>query len=129
MNLNRRSKVSAEFNMSSMTDIVFLLLIFFMIASTLVTTSALDLVLPKSKAQSVKRNVVVNISADKKISVGNKIVSPSELQNEILSQIQNMDEAVLLLRADGAVPYEMVVDVLDIAYRNKLKIIAATDPS
>ena len=40
-----------------------------------------------------------------------------------------MDEAVLLLRADGAVPYDMVVDVMDIAYRNKLKIIAATDPN
>lgn len=130
MNLNRRSKVSAEFNMSSMTDIVFLLLIFFMIASTLVTTSALDLVLPKSKAQSVKRkDVVVNISADKQISVGNTIVSASELQGEILKQIKDMDEAVLLLRADGDVPYEMVVDVMDIAYRNKLKIIAATDPS
>jgi biopolymer transport protein ExbD len=130
MNLNRRSKVSAEFSMSSMTDIVFLLLIFFMIASTLVTTSALDLVLPKSDAQSVNRkDVVVNISADKQISVGNKIVSAGELQNEILSQIKNIDEAVLLLRADGAVPYEMVVDVMDIAYRNKLKIIAATDPS
>tara|TARA_R110002050_G_scaffold19734_1_gene56572 strand:- start:3575 stop:3967 length:393 start_codon:yes stop_codon:yes gene_type:complete len=130
MDLNRRSKVSAEFSMSSMTDIVFLLLIFFMIASTLVTTSALDLVLPKSDAQSVKRkDVVVNISADKQISVGNTIVSASELQNEILKQVKNMDEAVLLLRADGAVPYDMVVDVMDIAYRNKLKIIAATDPN
>ncbi len=130
MNLNRRSKVSAEFSMSSMTDIVFLLLIFFMIASTLVTTSALDLILPKSDAQSVKRkDVVVNISADQQISVGNKIVNANELQNEILRQINNIDEAVLLLRADGAVPYEMVVNVMDIAYRNKLKIIAATDPS
>ncbi|PTM06328.1 MAG: biopolymer transporter ExbD [Bacteroidetes bacterium] len=130
MDLNRRSKVSAEFSMSSMTDIVFLLLIFFMIASTLVTTSALDLVLPKSDAQSVKRkDVVVNISADKQISVGNTIVNSNELQNEILRQIKDIDEAVLLLRADGAVPYEMVVDVMDIAYRNKLKIIAATDPS
>jgi|TARA_R110000868_G_scaffold3313_10_gene21621 biopolymer transport protein ExbD len=130
MDLNRRSKVSAEFSMSSMTDIVFLLLIFFMIASTLVTTSALDLVLPKSDAQSVKRkDVVVNISADKQISVGNTIVNSNELQNEILRQVKDIDEAVLLLRADGAVPYEMVVDVMDIAYRNKLKIIAATDPS
>jgi biopolymer transport protein ExbD len=116
MDLNRRSKVSAEFSMSSMTDIVFLLLIFFMIASTLVTTSALDLVLPKSDAQSVKRkDVVVNISADKQISVGNTIVNSNELQNEILRQVKDIDEAVLLLRADGAVPYEMVVDVMDIA--------------
>jgi hypothetical protein len=49
MNLRGRNKVSAEFNMSSMTDIVFLLLIFFMLTSTMVTTNALDLVLPKAK--------------------------------------------------------------------------------
>jgi len=52
MNLRSRSKVSAEVNMSSMTDLVFLLLIFFILASTLVTSSALDIVLPKSGAQT-----------------------------------------------------------------------------
>jgi biopolymer transport protein ExbD len=58
MNLRGRNKVSAEFNMSSMTDIVFLLLIFFMLTSTMVTTNALDLVLPKAK----KRKRVIKIS-------------------------------------------------------------------
>jgi biopolymer transport protein ExbD len=130
MDLKRRSKVSAEFNMSSMTDIVFLLLIFFMIASTLVTTSALDLVLPKSDAQTVKRkDVTVNISPDKRISVGNVIVSQAELEREVLKQVQGKEEAVVILRADQSVPYEMVVKVMDIAYRNRLKMIAATDPS
>jgi biopolymer transport protein ExbD len=130
MDLKRRSKVSAEFSMSSMTDIVFLLLIFFMIASTLVTTSALDLVLPKSQAQSVKRkDVVVNISPDQQISVGKQIVSLAQLEGEILNQVKATEEGVLLLRADKSVPYEMVVKVMDIAYRNKLKMIAATDPS
>jgi biopolymer transport protein ExbD len=132
MNLKRRSKVSAEFSMSSMTDIVFLLLIFFMIASTLVTTSALDLVLPKSKAQTVKRkDVTVNIAPDRRISVGNQIVSLAELEGEILSQVNpnSQEAAVVILRADKTVPYEMVVKVMDIAYRNKLKMIAATDPS
>lgn len=133
MDLKRRSKVSAEFSMSSMTDIVFLLLIFFMIASTLVTTSALDLVLPKSQAQTVKRkDVTVNISPDQRISVGNQIVSMAQLEGEILNQIsgsQKKEQAVVILRADKSVPYEMVVKVMDIAYRNKLKMIAATDPS
>jgi biopolymer transport protein ExbD len=130
MDLKRRSKVSAEFNMSSMTDIVFLLLIFFMIASTLVTTSALDLVLPKSAAQTVKRkDVVVNISPDKRISVGNTIVTLNELEREVLKQAAGKEDAVVILRADLSVPYEMVVKVMDIAYRNRLKMIAATDPS
>lgn len=129
MDLKRRSRVSAEFSMSSMTDIVFLLLIFFMIASTLVTSSALDLVLPQSKAQTVKRkDVTVNISPDQRFSVGNEIVSAGQLENEILSQVSQQEEAVLILRADKSVPYDLVVKVMDIAYRNKLKMIAATDP-
>lgn len=129
MDLKRRNRVSAEFSMSSMTDIVFLLLIFFMIASTLVTSSALDLVLPSSKAQDVnKANITVNISPDLRFSVGKQIVSEANLEKTILAQVQNADEAVLMLRADKSVPYDKVVKVMDIAYRNKLKMIAATDP-
>lgn len=129
MDLKRRNRVSAEFSMSSMTDIVFLLLIFFMIASTLVTTSALDLILPTSKAQTVKRkDVTVNISPDLRFSVGNKIVSESQLEAEVLRQVKNIEDAVVILRADQSVPYEKVVLVMDLAYRNRLKMIAATDP-
>lgn len=129
MDLGRRRKVSAEFSMSSMTDIVFLLLIFFMLASTLVTTSALDLILPSSKAQTVKRkDVTVNISPDQRFSVGNKIVSIGELESEILSQTSGKEDAVVILRADKTVPYDLVVKVMDISYRNRLKMIAATDP-
>lgn len=115
--------------MASMTDIVFLLLIFFMIASTLVTSSALDLQLPSSKVQTVKRqDVTVNIAPDLRISVGKDIVSESELEGAILAQAKNDPEAVVMLRADKSVPYEKVVMVMDIAYRNKLKMIAATNP-
>lgn len=129
MDLKRRNRVSAEFSMSSMTDIVFLLLIFFMLASTLVTTSALDLVLPKSQAQTVKRkDVVVNISPDLRFSVGAQVVSESQLEAEVLRQVANKEDAVLILRADQSVPYEKVVKVMDLAYRNRLKMIAATDP-
>lgn len=130
MDLKRRNRVSAEFSMSSMTDIVFLLLIFFMLASTLVTTSALDLILPKSKAQTVKRkDVTVNISADSRFSVGNKLVSEADLERVVLSEVAGKEDAVVILRADSKTPYEQVVKVMDIAYRNGLKMIAATDPS
>lgn len=130
MDLKRRNRVSAEFSMSSMTDIVFLLLIFFMIASTLVTTSALDLILPQSKAQTVKRmDITINISPDLRFSVGSQIVSEAELEREVLRQAQGIEDAVVILRADESVPYEKVVKVMDIAYRNRLKMIAATDPS
>jgi biopolymer transport protein ExbD len=130
MDLKRRNRVSAEFSMSSMTDLVFLLLIFFMLASTLVTSSALDLILPKSQAQDVnKAKITVNISADTQFSVGTKIVSMENLESLILQEARGQEDVVVMLRADKSVPYEYVVKVMDIAYRNRLKMIAATDPS
>lgn len=115
--------------MASMTDIVFLLLIFFMLTSTLVTSSALDIVLPKSKAQSVKRqDVTVSIHADQTIKVNEKKVSESELERMLLRTVGALPEAVIILNADESVPTGMTVKVMDIAYRNKLKMVLATDP-
>jgi biopolymer transport protein ExbD len=130
MNLKNRSKVSAEFNMSSMTDMVFLLLIFFMLTSTLVTTSALDVILPKSKAQTVKKSTVtVTINPELQLSVNNDIVDVSQLEIAILEAAANDPEAVIILRADASVPTGETVRVMDIAYRNRLKMVLATDPS
>ncbi len=129
MNLRSRSKVSAEFSMSSMTDLVFLLLIFFILTSTLVTTSALDVILPKSKAQTVKKHdVTVTISKDLQYSVDGDIVSPGQVENALLAKVAAVQEAVVILRADKEVPTGETVRILDIGYRNRLKMIIATDP-
>jgi biopolymer transport protein ExbD len=130
MNLKNRSKVSAEFNMSSMTDMVFLLLIFFMLTSTLVTTSALDVILPKSKAQTVKKSTVtVTINPDLQVSVNSDIVDKSVLETAILEAAASDPEAVIILRADESVPTGETVRIMDIAYRNRIKMVLATDPS
>lgn len=129
MDLRGRNKVSAEFSMSSMTDIVFLLLIFFMLTSTLVTTSALDLVLPKSKAQTVKRQdltVVINAAGD--FFVNDTQVAENELERSLLRELAGKQEAVVILKADESVPTGTTVKVMDIAYRNRLKMVLATDP-
>ena len=129
MNLSNRSKVSAEFNMSSMTDLVFLLLIFFMLTSTLVTTSALDVILPKSKATTVRKSTVtVSINKDLQHSVNEDIVNISELEMAILTAAANDPEAVVILQADESVPTGETVRVMDIAYRNRIKMVLATDP-
>ncbi|MDG1709780.1 MAG: biopolymer transporter ExbD [Schleiferiaceae bacterium] len=129
MNLRNRSKISAEFNMSSMTDLVFLLLIFFMLTSTLVTSSALDVILPKSKAQTVKKSTVtVTINKDLKLSVNDDLVSINDLEISILQYISNDPDAVLILRVDKSVPTGEAVRIMDIAYRNKIKMVLATDP-
>ncbi|TVQ75984.1 MAG: biopolymer transporter ExbD [Flavobacteriales bacterium] len=129
MNLRGRNKVSAEFSMSSMTDIVFLLLIFFMLTSTLVTTSAHDLILPKSKAQTVKKqDLTVSISRDLEYRVNDQVVSEQGLERAILAQAANIQEPVVILMADENVPTGKTVFVMDIAYRNRMKMVLATDP-
>ena len=129
MNLKSRSKVSAEFSMSSMTDLIFLLLIFFILTSTLVTTSALDVILPKSKAQTVKKHdVTVTISPDLQFSVDGDIVPAGNVEGAILAKTAGNADAVVILRADKDVPTGETVRILDIGYRNRLKMIIATDP-
>ncbi|MBI1316782.1 biopolymer transporter ExbD [bacterium] len=129
MNLRGRNKVKTEFSMASMTDIVFLLLIFFMLTSTLVTSSALDLVLPKSKAQSVKRqDVSVSIDAQLTFKLNGNPVAEADLEPLLLALVSGNPEAVILLQADQSVPTGVTVKVMDLAYRNKLKMVLATDP-
>jgi len=116
--------------MSSMTDLVFLLLIFFMLTSTLVTTSALDIILPKSKAQTVKKqDIQITIGKDLQFSMDGEIISESAIESALLRKAAGLDQAVVILRADESVPTGKVVKIMDIAYRNKIKMVLATDPS
>mgnify|MGYP003838141701 FL=1 len=115
--------------MSSMTDLVFLLLIFFMLTSTLVTSSALDVILPKSKAQSVnKASITVTIDKDLNVSVNETVVAMDHVEMQLLSLASQDPEMVVILRADESVPTGETVRIMDIAYRNRLKLVLATDP-
>jgi biopolymer transport protein ExbD len=130
MNIRGRNKVTPEFNMSSMTDIVFLLLIFFMIASTLVTTSAIDILLPKASGKTEnKKSVAVSITKDLRYYIDQKLVGESVLENELLTSLSSKDEPTIVLRAEKSVPVENVVKVMDIANRNKFKVILAVKPN
>jgi biopolymer transport protein ExbD len=127
MALKSKNKVSAAFSMSSMTDIVFLLLIFFMLTSTLVTTNALDLVLPNSTAQTVKKQrVSVSINENLEYFIDKEAVELKFLEAQLIDQLVDQDEQVVVLRVDKTVPVEYAVEVMDIAYRNKFKIVLAT---
>jgi biopolymer transport protein ExbD len=129
MNFRGRNKVTPEFNMSSMTDIVFLLLIFFMIASTLVTTNAIDILLPKASGKTEnKKSVAVSIKKDLTYYIDQKRVGESVLENELMSVLASKDKPTIILRAEKSVPVENVVKVMDIANRNKFKVILAVKP-
>ena len=130
MNIRGRNKVTPEFNMSSMTDIVFLLLIFFMIASTLVTTNAIDILLPKASGKTEnKRSVAVSITKNLNYYIDQKLVGSSVLENELLKTLSNESKPTIVLRAEKTVPVENVVKVMDIANRNKIKVILAVKPN
>jgi biopolymer transport protein ExbD len=129
MNLRGRNKVSAEFNMSSMTDIVFLLLIFFMLTSTMVTTNALDLVLPKAKGKTdSNKNIAVSINKKLEFFIDKEPVSEAELESKLLSLFTADKTKAIILRAEEGVPIEKAVNVLDIANRNQIKVVLAVRP-
>ena len=115
--------------MSSMTDIVFLLLIFFMLTSTLVSPNALKLLLPNSKAKTLEKQTI-SISIDKEINfyVNKVMVKEVLLENEIKKVVANTEDPAIILHADKSVDIEHVVKIMDIAYRNKFKIVLATKP-
>lgn len=126
-----RNKVSTEFNMSSMTDIVFLLLIFFMITSTMVTTNALDLVLPKAKGKTdSNKNITVNITKDLQFFVDKNPIDETQLEAQLLTILPGVEDKgrAIILRAEQGVPIEKAVYVMDIANRNQIKIVLAVDP-
>jgi len=130
MNLRGRNKVTPEFNMSSMTDIVFLLLIFFMIASTLVTTSAIDILLPTASGKTEnKKSVAVSIKKDLTFYIDQNRVGESVLESELISLLSTKEQPTIVLRAEKSVAVEHVVKVMDIANRNKFKVILAVKPS
>jgi biopolymer transport protein ExbD len=130
MALKSRNKVSPNFNMSSMTDIVFLLLIFFMLTSTLVSPNALKLLLPNSKSKTLeKQTISVSINKDLDFYINENQVIESNLENELKQVLSQQQEPAIILHTDKTVDIEHVVKVMDIAYRNKYKIVLATKPN
>ena len=122
MRLRGRNKVTPEFNMSSMTDIVFLLLIFFMIASTLVSAEAIDLLLPKSSSKTTQtKNVSVSVDKDVNYHVDMKKVSKDNLETEVLAKVGQSESPSITIRSDQDVEMKHVVYIMDIANRNKIK--------
>ena len=135
MALKRRNKISAAFSMASMTDIVFLLLIFFMITSTLIAPNALKLLLPQSNNQTTAKPITtISITRDLKYYINDngaiKSVSFQEIEPFLQNRygVSNNDETYISLHTDRAVAVEHVVKIMNIAMRNGYKMILATEP-
>ena len=129
MDIRGRNKVSPEFSMASMTDIVFLLLIFFMLTSTLVTADALDLVLPKAKGKTEhSQNLSVSINKKLDFYINKKRVKKENLEIHLKAKLGKEKKPVIILRVEEGVPIENAVYVMDIANRNNYKVILAVRP-
>ena len=129
MALRSRNKVSVQFSMSGMTDIVFLLLIFFMITSTLIAPNALKLLLPQSKHQTAAKPIItVSITRDAQFFIESERISISQLEYELQRRLLNEPEPTIALHVDENVPMKEVVKVMNIAKDNRYKLILATSP-
>jgi biopolymer transport protein ExbD len=129
MGLRARNKVSPNFNMSSMTDIVFLLLIFFMLTSTLVSPNALKLLLPNSSSKTLeKQTVSISITEDIDFFINENKIIEENIEQELSLILKDKKDPGIILHADKSVDIEHVVKIMDIAYRKKYKIVLATTP-
>ncbi|MDT0607864.1 ExbD/TolR family protein [Croceitalea rosinachiae] len=127
MKLKGRNKVSPDFSMSSMTDIVFLLLVFFMLTSN--APNALDLLLPKAKGKSTNtQNVSVTIDKNLKYYVNNEQINGEYIEIELRKALEGQDKPTIILRAEESVAIKEAVNVMDIANRNNYKVILAVRP-
>ena len=127
MSVKGRSKVSAEFNMSSMTDIVFLLLVFFIIASTMISPNGVDVLLPKSSTRTPnKGQVAVTITKDNKYFIGQRQVKFEQLETNLQARLNGEEKPAFVLRPDEDVAVKYIVSVMEIANRNKFTMVLAT---
>lgn len=133
MAIRRSSKIDSGFNMASMTDIVFLLLIFFLVTSTLINPNALKLLLPKSTNQTTAKApadiAIIDLgNGHYEYYVGKKSVSFSEIEPWLQQELKDREEPTVKLSANPTVTVEQVVNIMNIAKRNQYKVLLATDP-
>ena len=129
MAIRSSNKISPAFNMASMTDLVFLLLIFFMVTSTMVSPNALKLLLPQSNNQTAAKAITsVSITKDLRYYIETSPVALVDLERQLQLKLMDTPEPTISLHVDKSVQMEEVVKVMNIAVRNKYRLILATAP-
>jgi biopolymer transport protein ExbD len=129
MNFGRRKRVHSAVEASSLSDILFFLLLFFLIISTLASPNAIKLLLPKaSSGQAISTNVInVYISADLEYNVDKKRVSFAELGPQITEESRKREKPTVVLRVDKSIQVEELVKVVDLVNKLKMPLVIATD--
>ena len=129
LNLRRRNKMTSEVFVGSLNDIMFFLLLFFLITSTMATPNVLKLLLPNAKTSkpAMKHPVTVSVTADLQYAVNSDMVSFENLESAILKALAGQEDPTAILKVDKTVQVQGLVDLLDIGARNKIKMVLATN--
>lgn len=130
MNLRRRKRPEAEVHTSAMNDIMFFLMLFFLIASTVTNPNVVKLLLPRSDSgQSVsKKTITVSITKDLEYFVDKRQVGIDQMMPTLQGYLSQAQELTIVLYVDRTIAIENVVNVMDIANRLKIKMVLATEP-
>lgn len=130
MNFRRKKRFEAEVATSSLNDIMFFLLLFFLIISTLANPSVIKVLLPKSTPSQgvVKQQVNLTITKDKEYYLEDKLIVPVDLENAISKLVKDKPDMSIVLRMDAALTIQDLVDVLATGTKLKIRIVMATQP-
>jgi biopolymer transport protein ExbD len=128
MRFQRRHRQHSEVSAGALTDIMFFLMLFFLIVSTVTNPNVIKLVLPQASAsKSVsKQNIAVSITKDIKYYIEKQEIPVENLKQEISERIKNLEAPTIVLRVEEGVPVEHLVKVLDIGIQLKVKVVLAT---
>lgn len=131
MNLRRRNRVVGEIYTAALNDIMFFLLLFFLITSTLATPNVLKLLLPSAKSgnQSVKHPVTIAVTGDLQYAINNTIVPVDQVESALRASIEGQTDPTALLKVDKTIQVQNLVELLDIGNRLKIKMVLATTTS
>lgn len=131
MNIRRNKHFKPEVSTSSLNDIMFFLLLFFLIVSTLANPNVIKVLLPKSKtAQEIdKQQINLTVTADRKYFIGQKEILLSELEPKLKESVQGIQNPTVVLRFAKSLNIQDLVDVLEVGVRLNIKMVMATDKS
>ncbi|WP_284651654.1 ExbD/TolR family protein [Flavobacterium terrisoli] len=130
MAIKRNKRFHAEVATSSLSDIMFFLLLFFLIISTLANPNVIRMTLPKSKTneKTNKQLITLSVTEDKRFFVDKEEVDFGQLEDRLLSQIDPTKQQTVVIRIPFNLQVQDLVDVLQIGVKNKLKFVIATSP-
>jgi biopolymer transport protein ExbD len=129
MKIRRKREIQPEVYTSSLNDIMFFLLLFFLIVSTLVNPSVIQLMLPKASAnvqKMSKQTINISVTADLKYFLNDKPIEFAAILPEIQNLVKNTEDATVILRADKSIQLQDLVNILDIGHQLHVKMILAT---